>query len=1398
MKRPRGDGYRVSVAGARAGSAPAAAAAAAGKGAMVVMSPDLGAHVATDDVGTNRSPPSPLCTAGLLSRWTYMWLTPFVRLARRGALDETTLPQHYPGDRPAELVPAFLQFWEGEVADARIAGRSPSVWRSILRYHRWTLAGNLVLLLVCSSAWILNPALWIRLLIQYIEDGRGNTTVGLQLVAAMVVTEAVRSLCIQQYWWRAQHIGSRARSLVFGLVFVKATQRASTAGYTFGELTTMCSNDAERVFEACRLLCIPFLAIVELIAVLVLGCFILGPASIVGFVIVLLLIPLKLYSARVVGRFRRQLLVETDSRVRTLSEVVVAIKLIKMYAWEAAFSRKVMTTRRREVALLFRISFIQSLLTALMFVLPTLANVASFIVHIEAGHDLKASQAYTMIAIYNTLYLPLSVSPNLMRQLVEVRSGMKRLTALVQGESLDYPASVPKDTNVAVEADGLTYAWPGSKADGGSDDTVEEEGVLVDALYEDSPLNLVQAELGHATSTGVVAVTNLCIRIQRGELIGLCGAVGSGKTALISAVIGQMQSMSMPPQRVAVRGSMAYVSQRAWIQSTTVRSNILFGSPFEPAWYDEVVDKCCLLPDFELLENGDLTVVGERGINLSGGQKQRIAIARAVYAKRDVVLLDDPLSAVDVHVGQRIFSEVVMGLLRQLGTTVIMSTHRLHYLAGCDRIIFMDGGTASVPANMDELRETSGGFRRFCARPTHIVEAELGGDAVAEEKQALTEASPAAPIGPDECAAHDTHGEDPRLDAGSPVPLSKDQSDQKSADQKPAGGIAWSSLWAFTRAMGSQNIAFVVFAMFPITMGARNFTDWWVGYWIQQGDGADKSGNIDDNPDKNFYLGIYGGAALLFCLLVGAKGSLYVTRMLKASSTLHRDLVAQILRAPMSFFDVTESGQIIARFSRDVDEIDNRLVILGDQLGTFGCVIALSIVTILIIFPIFGVALFVLLTAFVSMVMFFRNVQNQLKSLDNETAGPLFSHLSASLQGLSTIHAFAKMEEFQQTFYRTLDVNSRSMVYFYDTSTWFAYRLDFLSLTVLITTGLCCVLLDVDASLAGLALVMANGMVGLFQFTTRLHAEVIARLNSVDRVVKFIQDVPSEIEPDAVERIPEGWPNAGRIEFKRVSLQYREDLPVVVHDLDLCISTAEKIGIVGRSGCGKSSLTLGLFRLMAPHKGHILIDGVDISTIPLNVLRRHLAVVPQDPQIFAGTIRSNLDPFNECEDDAVLWQALEESHLARVVADLPHKLDAVVEEDGDNLSVGQRQLLCLARVLLKRPKVLVLDEATSSVDAHTDFLIQETIRVAFANCTVLMIAHRLETILDCDKVLVLSAGRKLEFDSPRALEADPSSEFHAMLSAHHRGAGADPESSRNGELPAVLPKRRQHSMVPAL
>ncbi|KAF9120571.1 hypothetical protein BGW39_011263 [Mortierella sp. 14UC] len=851
----------------------------------------------------------------------------------------------------------------------------------------------------------------------------------------------------------------------------------------------------------------------------------------------------------------------------------------------------------------------------------------------------------------------------------------------------------------------------------------------------------------HSDDKPTFGLKNIDLKIPRGQLVAIVGAVGSGKSSLLNALVGEMKKIS---GSMSYGGTIGYCPQSAWIQNATVKDNILFGLPLDEARYARVIKDCALERDIQILPDGDQTEIGERGINLSGGQKQRVNIARAVYFDADVVLLDDPLSAVDAHVGKYLFKNCILGALQ--GKTRVLVTHQLHVLPQVDYIICMKDGEIVERGTFHELMGNDGEFASLMKAHGGIGESEHDSEEAADELSVDSAATASA--GGEKKAAGEGK-EDAKVEKSEKGEGGKPKKGLMSQEERATGSVDGTIYKTYVKAAGGKYLVPLLLLLLIVTQVAKVGNDLWLSWWTS--DTFMKS--------QKFYMILYAVWGIAQGIFQFINGFFFSIAGANAAKVLHQRALQNIFRAPSSFFDTTPLGRIINRFSKDVDATDNLLSEAYRMFTGTAAIVLSTFILISVIFPYFLIPLVPMLIFYYYAAVYYRSSSREIKRIDSILRSSLYAHFSETLSGLATIRAYREQERFIGRNAYFIDLENRPYFMSYSIQRWLGVRIETIANTLVFCTSLLgvCGRFDIEAATIGLVLSYSMSVTGTFNWCVRQFAEVENNMNAVERLYHYSEELT--IEADAIipdNRPSDSWPSAGAISIRNLEMRYRPELPSVLHDLSLDIQGGEKIGVVGRTGAGKSSIMMALFRLVEPTKGTMEIDGVDICKIGLFDLRTRLAIIPQDPVLFSGTIRSNLDPF-EKRTDQELWEVLERSDLKAYVTSCEGGLDSQVSEFGENLSVGQRQLLCLARAMLTRARVIIMDEATASVDVATDVMLQKAIRVDFAESTVLTIAHRLNTVIDYSRVLVLDHGEIREFDTPANLLSDPNSVFSSMV-----------------------------------
>ncbi|XP_076803635.1 ATP-binding cassette sub-family C member 5-like isoform X2 [Clavelina lepadiformis] len=1368
-----------------------------------------------------RKAPAAIDNANLFSFMTFNWLTSTILKARKSLkLEDLPILSEY--DSAKSSAERLTRLYEKDKKE----NKTPSIKRILLRYIRTRTIASSIAISISVTAAVISPAFLVSRLIRFAALPNPSLGYGIGLVCALGLTEFSRTCFFALYWAITYRTTIRVRAAVLALIFQKIARLRSLKDKSVGELVNLLANDGQRLdeaFQLCGLLVgTPFM----LLLATIFCCIFIGWTALVGVFAFAAFLPLQVFLAEKMAKYRRKTIEITDKRVRMMNEILTCVKLIKMYAWEKSFAKVIGKIRDQERAILARAGFVQSFQVTIVPIVPVMSTVFLFLVHTLVGYPLDATIALTILAIFNSLRFILGVMPHAVKAVSEVFVSFNRIDSLLLMEEMEkYYITTTSDVT-AVEIKHLTSAW----------DVIEKK----ERSKRSKKKVKSETENQKQTEKTQPVLFDVSITVPKKRLIGICGSVGSGKSSFISSILGHLR---IQKGSVGINGTLAYVPQQAWIFHASVRDNILFGMPWDKEKYEQVVAACSLSSDFEILPDKDFTEVGERGLNLSGGQKQRISLARAVYSEREIVLLDDPLSAVDAHVGKHIFFECIKKILAN--RTVIFVTHQLQYLKDCDEVVMLKEGRITEYGQHNELMTNKSDYSELINNfyleqekekksqgetvETELVKKMMRDKTFSGVSRNALDTLGLASIGsrhpkpqgsptvfrrfPSVRSVSSLTAEGGIAIAHIPDEINVLDEENDEVDQEPSvliqtetthtGSVSMATYIAYVKASGGYILATIVGLLFITLLFGNTFNNWWLTYWINQGGACidqssvntstsaasasdcERDPNITTGENLNFYQIIYF-VILVIVIVVGIVRSFLYTRItVGASSHLHNKLFESVLKSPMRFFDTTPTGRILNRFSRDMDDADVRIPLYMDLFLHQGLYLLFAIVTMIIVFPWFAIAIAVLAVIFVVLYVFFRSAMREFKRLENVTRSPWFSHVTSTVQGLSTIHAYNKTDDVIETFNKLLDDNSTPHFTYLCSIRWLSVRLDSLTVLISITIALFVVISAVapeglgqtSASFAGLALSYAITMTTLFQVCVRFSVETESYFTSVERINEYIKQCFSEVEPGkAFKNPPEDWPQNGEIKFESVSMRYRPKLPLVLKRVSFIIKPKEKIGIVGRTGSGKSSLGTVLFKLVNLSSGRILIDNVNIDEIGLDDLRRNLSIIPQDPVLFVGTVRYNLDPFSQYSDEEI-WKALERTHMKNVISELSRKLEAEVVENGENFSVGERQLLCMARAILRHSRIIMLDEATAAIDSETDSLVQETIRDVFKDCTMLTIAHRLNTVLTCDKIMVLDEGKVVELDEPTTLLRNPKSYFSKMILAAANVQGKDEISS---------------------
>ncbi|XP_021787478.2 multidrug resistance-associated protein 1 isoform X2 [Papio anubis] len=1308
--------------------------------------------------------PCPESSASFLSRITFWWITGLIVRGYRQPLEGSDLWSLNKEDTSEQVVPVLVKNWKKECAKTRkqpvkvvYSSKDPAQPKDSSKVD----ANEEVEALIVKSPqkeW--NPSLFkvlyktfgpyflmsfffkaihdlmmfsgpeiLKLLINFVNDTKAPDWQGYFYTALLFVAACLQTLVLHQYFHICFVSGMRIKTAVIGAVYRKALviTNAARKSSTVGEIVNLMSVDAQRFMDLATYINMIWSAPLQVILALYLLWRNLGPPILAGVAVMVLMVPVNAVMAMKTKTYQVAHMKSKDNRIKLMNEILNGIKVLKLYAWELAFKDKVLAIRQEELKVLKKSAYLAAVGTFTWVCTPFLVALCTFAVYvtIDKNNILDAQKAFVSLALFNILRFPLNILPMVISSIVQASVSLKRLRIFLSHEELE-PDSIERrpvkdggDTN-SITVRNATFTWARS----------------------DPP-----------------TLNGITFSIPEGALVAVVGQVGCGKSSLLSALLAEMDKVE---GHVAIKGSVAYVPQQAWIQNDSLQENILFGCQLEEPYYRSVIQACALLPDLEILPSGDRTEIGEKGVNLSGGQKQRVSLARAVYCNADIYLFDDPLSAVDAHVGKHIFENVIgpKGMLKN--KTRILVTHSMSYLPQVDVIIVMSGGKISEMGSYQELLARDGAFAEFL-RTYASAEQEQdpedngvtgisgpGKEAKQMENGMLVTDSAGKQL-QRQLSSSSSYSGDVSRQHNSTAELQKDGAKKEEtwklmeADKAQTGQVKLSVYWDYMKAIGLF-ISFLSIFLFICNHVAALASNYWLSLWT---DDPIVNGTQEHTKVR---LSVYGALGISQGIAVFGYSMAVSIGGILASRYLHVDLLHSILRSPMSFFERTPSGNLVNRFSKELDTVDSMIpevikMFMGSLFNVIGACIVILLATPIaaIIIPPLGLIYFFVQRFYVAS-------SRQLKRLESVSRSPVYSHFNETLLGVSVIRAFEEQERFIHQSDLKVDANQKAYYPSIVANRWLAVRLECVGNCIVLFAALFAVISrhSLSAGLVGLSVSYSLQVTTYLNWLVRMSSEMETNIVAVERLKEYSEtekEAPWQIQETAP---PSNWPQVGRVEFRNYCLRYREDLDFVLRHINVTINGGEKVGIVGRTGAGKSSLTLGLFRINESAEGEIIIDGINIARIGLHDLRFKITIIPQDPVLFSGSLRMNLDPFSQYSDEEV-WTSLELAHLKGFVSALPDKLDHECAEGGENLSVGQRQLVCLARALLRKTKILVLDEATAAVDLETDDLIQSTIRTQFEDCTVLTIAHRLNTIMDYTRVIVLDKGEIQEYGAPSDL-----------------------------------------------
>ncbi|XP_065897571.1 ATP-binding cassette sub-family C member 4-like [Dysidea avara] len=1361
----------------------------------------------------------PWKNATIISKLFLSWLDPLIWIGYKRELKQDDLYATPKRTRSQILVKKFNKYWNNELQRAK-RGLTPRLWFVILQCFKWDLLIHGFLFFILATPQI-GQSILVGYLSQYFceknsleeelsllrasnnselvdqkEEDIQTVTRNAYLYAAGIT--ALTFISVLLFTWAfyiGQVIGMMCRIVLSMAIYSKVLRlsQSTISQLSVGHVVNLCSNDVQKFdigFDFIHALWIAPLLIPITIYLLWRE---VGPSCLTALAIFIILPLIQYMTTRLYSKWRLKAAKVTDKRVRVMNEIISGMRLIKMYAWEWAFHEHVKKIRRKESRIITQASLIYGCNLAFFYVTIGLLSFVVFSTYAGLENTLTPKKVFTSLILlsFARRFFVVFLVYCLLR-LTEMSVSLKRIKKLLL---------LPELTSAITNKDCQPSTTPSDEHEGTATEMASRE-ITTDSCLVSPRIIVSNLTVSWTQEREKLVLNNVNFTVDKSNrLLAVVGPVGVGKSSILQCLLRELESLD---GSVDIEGSVSYASQEPWIFSGTIKENILFGEIYDEAWFNRVVECCSLVKDIDEMPFSKDTLIGERGVNLSGGQKARVNLARAVYRDSDIMLLDDPLSAVDAAVSRHLFDECICGVLSD--KLVVLVTHQLQYAQHANSILVLKEGCVQGYGSYEQL--TSSGID-----PTELFDDIENGstkspNVVVDQcedsvdlEQEFTKGQESVHLLPVEKARRRVrlgHSESDKVN----VDLSLEEASLYTTpslyslisvhddinsvrgirtenirntvpeEERAHGTISNKTYFTYLRAGGNTLLVFILIAVYFVSQGSIVATNWWLSKWASEsGSCSPQLENVTYNNARNFdltthqWIGIFGailGGAIFIALF---KSIFAYVICLNASRNLHNKMFKSVLRTAILFFDTNPVGRVLNRFSADTGLMDSLLPNLFIHFFSLFLEISAGVVVACVANYWLIIPATIIIMLQLLLRHYFLRASRDVQRLESIGRSPLYSHISSTIQGLTSIRAYKEQNRFVNKLHFYQNEHSKGWHVKVAISRWFGLRVDIIGgvFVAVVMFGSIPLTDSVDPALVGLSMFYAINLVGLLQFVIRTSADVENLLVSVERVMGYGKlEAEAELVTLPKDKAPSvEWPEKGIVQLDNVKFKYAPHYPYVLKSISLKIQSGEKVGVVGRTGAGKSSLLSALFRLAEP-EGVFEIDGIQITEIGLHDLRKKMSIIPQDPVLFSGSVRYNLDPFKEHQDDR-LWNALEEVQLKDVVSSLDEGLDAEVSEGGSNFSVGQRQLICLARALLRKNKILVIDEATANVDLITDGIIQEMIRSKFNHCTIITIAHRLETIMDSDKILVLSSGKVIEFDTPFNLVQSPQSVFRSLV-----------------------------------
>ncbi|XP_029688368.1 ATP-binding cassette sub-family C member 8-like isoform X1 [Takifugu rubripes] len=1380
----------------------------------------------------------------LLSKATYWWMNTFITSAHRRPIDLKVIGKLPIAMRARTNYMKLREAFEDQKRPQATAPLGPKmIWQALRKAFGRPLILSITFRFLADLLGFAGP-LCISGIVHHIS--RDNRTIqppmsllGIYFISSKEFLENAYVLAVllflalllqrtflQASYYVAIETGINLRGAIQTKIYNKI-MRLSTSNMSMGELTVaqICNlvaidtNQLMWFFFLCpNLWAMP----VQIIVGVILLYYLLGISALIGATVIAVLAPVQYFVATKLSQTQKSTLDYSSERLKKTNELLRGIKLLKLYAWERIFCDSVEETRGKELTSLQAFALYTSISIFMNAAIPILAVLTTFVVHVHISEDadLSPAVAFASLSLFHILVTPLFLLSSVVRSTVKALVSVQKLSEFFSsdeiGEELEPRATLTSGSSnhnqnryqaLSSSKPFLSSAlyslsrhlqplkvvnrkrpprddWNNysSRAERDGDGPSQE-------AYQDV---CIKISSGYFTWTdGTPTLSNVDIKIPFGKLTMIVGQVGSGKSSLLLAALGEMQRISgtvtwnslknlesdgeeSPTDREAAgdgdirqRSAVAYASQKPWLLNATVEENITFELPMIKPRYKAVIEACSLQPDIDILPQGDQTEIGERGINLSGGQKQRISVARALYQQTNMVFLDDPFSALDIHLSDHLMQDGILKLLREEKRTVVLVTHKLQYLPHADWIIAVKDGTIQTEGTLKDIQNSEPELFEQWKTLMHRQDQEFEKETVAASMTNLERKNLRRAMYSREAVRTEEDEEEESVES--------EDDDNLSQVMRQRATIPWRSCGTYLSSAGLVLLTLLLLSQL-LKHTLMVAIDYWLAHWTSHVIAAKTEAtarNCTVVQDCGFshvwYLSVFSVLCCLGIILCLATSVAVEWTGLEVAKQLHQNLLNKIILAPMRLFETTPLGSILNRFSADVNTIDQHIPTTLECLArsTLLCVSALGVIS--YVTPVFLIALLPLTIACYFIQKYFRVASRDLQQLEDSTQLPLLSHFSETLEGLTTIRALRYEPRFRQRLLQFTDANNIASLFLTAANRWLEVRMEYVGACVVMVAAVASITNSLynqlSTGLVGLGLTYALMVSNYMNWMVRNLADMEVQLASVKRINSLLKTEPENYEGLlTVSQVPDGWPQHGEIKIQNLSVRYDATLKPVLKNVNAHISPGQKVGICGRTGSGKSSFSLAFFRMVDMFEGRIVIDEIDIAKLPLQTLRSRLSIILQDPILFSGTIRFNLDPEMKATDE-MLWEALDIAQLKPVVKSLPGGLDATVTEGGENFSQGQRQLFCLARAFVRKSSILIMDEATASIDMATESILQKVVMTAFADRTVVTIAHRVHTILNADLVIVMKRGIILEHDRPEALLEKEDSVFTSFVRA---------------------------------